>query len=235
VCSSDLVGGAASGLSAWLHLGHLSVHEVVQALWDREGWSPERLGTGARGAKDGWWGMSPPAEAFLDELLTWRELGYHYCFHQPGYDRYDTLPQWALDTFGAHRGDRRSHLYSAEQLERGETHDELWNAAQAQLRGEGVIHNYLRMLWGKKVIEWSPDPETAWDVLARLNNRWAVDGCNPNSWTGIAWCFGRFDRPWPPGRPVFGSIRWMSSDNTRRKMDVKPYLARWTGIGALGR
>lgn len=231
---NQLVGGAASGLSPWLHLGHISAHEVVQAVWDREGWSPERLGEGARGSKEGWWGMSAPAESFLDELLTWRELGHHYCHHQPGYDRFDTLPDWALASLERHRGDRRDHVYDYGQLERGETHDELWNAAQAQLRGEGVIHNYLRMLWGKKVIEWSATPEDAWAALDRINNRWAIDGCNPNSWSGIAWCFGRFDRPWFPERPIFGSIRWMSSDNTRRKMDVKPYLARWTGIGALG-
>lgn len=224
---NDLVDGAASGLSPWLHLGHISAHEVVQAVWEREDWSPERLGEGARGAKAGWWGMSAPAEAFLDQVVTWRELGYHDCFHRPGYDRYESLPAWALASLDRHRGDLRRHLYTLEEFERGATHDPLWNAAQAQLRGEGVIHNYLRMLWGKKVIEWSPDPETAWAVLAQLNNRWAVDGCDPNSWTGIAWCFGRFDRPWPPEREVFGTIRWMSSDNTRRKMDVKPYLARW--------
>ena len=225
---NKLINGAASGLSPWLHLGHLSAHEVVQALWDREGWSPERLAPGARGAKAGWWGLSAPAEAFLDQLVTWRELGYHYCFHQPGYADFATLPAWALDALGRHRADRRSHVYSLDELERGATHDGLWNAAQAQLRSEGLIHNYLRMLWGKKVIEWSPDPETAWANLAQLNNRWAIDGCNPNSWSGIAWCFGRFDRPWPPERAVFGSIRWMSSDNTRRKLDVKPYLARYS-------
>ncbi|MBN8525452.1 MAG: deoxyribodipyrimidine photolyase, partial [Planctomycetes bacterium] len=211
----------------WLHLGHISVHEVVQAVWDAHGWTPERLGTVARGAKDGWWGLPPAAEAFLDEIVTWRELGHHYCFHRPDHADFATLPAWALKTLDEHRGDRRQHLYTREQFERGETHDELWNAAQRQLREEGIIHNYLRMLWGKKVIEWSATPEEAWATLDHLNNRWAVDGCNPNSWSGIAWCFGRFDRPWAPTRPIFGSIRWMSSDNTRRKMDVKPYLARW--------
>lgn len=222
-----LVGGAASGFSGWLHLGHLSVHEVVAGVWQRSAWSPDRLAARVTGAKEGWWGLPPAAEAFLDELVTWRELGHHFAFHRPDHADYASLPAWAQATLDAHRGDRREHVYDVERLEAAATHDELWNAAQRQLRGEGIIHNYLRMLWGKKVIEWSPTPEAAWAALDRLNNRWAVDGCNPNSWSGIAWCFGRFDRPWAPQRPIFGTIRWMSSDNTRRKMDVKPYLARW--------
>jgi deoxyribodipyrimidine photo-lyase len=226
---NTLVGGAASGLSGWLHLGHISAHEVVAAVWEREQWSPERLGRKVNGAKEGWWGLSAAAESFLDELVTWRELGHHFAFHRPDHAAYASLPAWAQATLDAHRGDRREHLYTLDQLETAATHDPLWNAAQRQLRGEGIIHNYLRMLWGKKVIEWSPTPEAAWAALDHLNNRWAVDGCNPNSWSGIAWCFGRFDRPWAPQRPIFGSIRWMSSDNTRRKMDVKPYLARWGG------
>ncbi len=227
---SAVVDSAASGLSPWLHLGHISAHEVVQAVWERTAWTPDRLGSATRGSKDGWWNVSPAADAFLDELVTWRELGHHFGFHRPDYAEYTSLPTWAQTTFDQHRADVRSHVYTREQFERAETHDELWNAAQRQLRSEGVIHNYLRMLWGKKVIEWSATPEEAWATLDHLNNRWAVDGCNPNSWSGIAWCFGRFDRPWAPQRPIFGSIRWMSSDNTRRKMDVKPYLARWGAL-----
>jgi len=222
-----LLDGAPSGLSPWLHLGHISAHEVVQAVWARHGWTPDHVMAKANGAKEGWWGLPPATEAFLDQIITWRELGHHFAFHRPDHADYASLPGWALKTFDEHRADRRVHLYTLEQLENSATHDELWNAAQRQLRHEGVIHNYLRMLWGKKVIEWSATPEAAWAALDHLNNRWAVDGCNPNSWSGIAWCFGRFDRPWAPLRPVFGCIRWMSSDNTRRKMDVKPYLARW--------
>ena len=110
-----------------------------------------------------------------------------------------------------------------QQLERGETHDPLWNAAQKELVATGSIHNYLRMLWGKKVLEWSPSPAEAYRTLVHLNNKYALDGRDPNSYTGILWCFGLFDRPWPPERKVFGSIRYMSSDNTARKFDVKPY------------
>ena len=224
---NQLIGGAASGLSPWLHLGHLSAHELVQAVWQRYDWTPDRLAAKATAAKEGWWGLPPAAEAFLDQITTWRELGHHFAFHRADHAEFTSLPAWALKTFDEHRADRRTHLYTLDQLEAAQTHDELWNAAQRQLRGEGLIHNYLRMLWGKKVIEWSASPEAAWAALDHLNNRWAIDGCNPNSWSGIAWCFGRFDRPWFPIRPVFGSIRWMSSDNTRRKMDVKGYLARW--------
>jgi deoxyribodipyrimidine photo-lyase len=224
---TTLIDGAASGLSPYLHLGHISAHEVAHALWTREGWSPVRIGPKVNGAKDGWWGLSPAAEGFLDQLVTWRELGYHFSFHRPDYAEFTSLPEWALKTWDEHRADRRSHLYTREQFASAATHDELWNAAQRQLVGSGLMHNYLRMLWGKKVIEWSASPEEAWATLDQLNNRWAIDGCNPNSWSGIAWCFGRFDRPWAPQRPIFGKIRWMSSDNTRRKMNVKPYLAVW--------
>jgi len=226
---NDIADAAVSTLSPYLHLGHISAHEVVDAVWRRCGWTPDRLTTKPNGSKDGWWGLPPAAEGYLDQIITWRELGYHYGFHRPDYADFATLPSWALNTLDQHRADRRTHLYTREQFENAQTHDELWNAAQRQLRGAGIIHNYLRMLWGKKVIEWSATPEEAWATLDHLNNRWAIDGCNPNSWTGIAWCFGRFDRPWAPQRPIFGAIRWMSSDNTKRKMDVKGYVKTWGG------
>jgi deoxyribodipyrimidine photo-lyase len=224
---SDVEADAASGLSPYLHFGQLSAHQVVAELWAREEWSPERLGTSVAGGKEGWWGMSAGSESFLDELVTWRELGYHFCHHRPDYDQYDTLPAWALKTLEAHAGDPRPHLYTQAQLDAGETHDQLWNAAQRQLVTEGRMHNYFRMLWGKKVIEWSRHPREALATLIELNNRYAVDGRDPNSYSGIMWCFGRFDRPWAPVRPIFGAIRYMSSDNTARKMRVKPYIARY--------
>jgi len=107
------------------------------------------------------------------------------------------------------------------------THDPLWNAAQRQLLGDGTIHNYLRMLWGKKILEWSPTPQTALAAMVELNNRYALDGRDPNSATGILWCLGRFDRPWGPIRPIFGSVRYMSSENTRRKVRLINYLERY--------
>lgn len=215
-----------SGFSPYLHFGHLSVHEVFQALARHEGWTPARLGSSTAGKREGWWGMSPAAESFLDELVTWRELGYHFASRVPNYDRYESLPEWARATLAKHACDPRPYVYTLDQLAGAQTHDRLWNAAQNQLLREGRMHNYLRMLWGKKVLEWSPTPEEALTTMIELNNRYAVDGRNPNSYSGICWVLGRFDRPWAPERPIFGNIRYMSSENTARKLRVEGYLAR---------
>ncbi|HNH50681.1 MAG TPA: deoxyribodipyrimidine photolyase, partial [Myxococcota bacterium] len=118
-------------------------------------------------------------------------------------------------------------VYSREQLEQARTHDPLWNAAQRQLRQEGRIHNYLRMLWGKKILQWSESPQVALEHLIDLNNRWALDGRNPNSYSGIFWTLGRFDRAWGPERPIFGTIRYMASENTAKKWSVNAYLRRF--------
>ncbi len=226
---SDVESDAASGLSPYLHFGHLSSHQVVAALWAEEEWNPERLATTTSGSREGWWGMSVNAESFIDELVTWRELGYHFCFHRPGFEQYESLPAWARASLDTHTADVRVHLYNREQFAASQTHDPLWNAAQRQLVSEGRMHNYLRMLWAKKILEWSATPRDALATLIDLNNRYAVDGRNPNSYSGIMWSLGRFDRPWAPQRPVFGCIRYMSSDNTARKMRVKPYNAQYGG------
>ncbi len=218
---------AASGFSPYLHFGHLGAHQVFTALAEREGWTPQRLSDTTRGQREGWWGMSASAESFLDELVTWREVGYNMCWQEPAYDRYDSLPDWARATLAEHQGDEREHVYTLEQFERAETHDELWNAAQRQLVKEGRMHNYLRMLWGKKVLHWTEDPRTAVDILVELNNKYALDGRNPNSYSGIFWVFGRYDRAWGPERPIFGKIRYMTSDSTRRKLRLTQYLQRY--------
>ena len=219
---------AASGLSPWIHFGQISVHEVFRAVARREGWSLARLGADRRGAKEGYWGMSPEAEAFLDELVTWRELGFNMLSRRPeAAESYDTLPPWALRTLEAHAGDPRVVTYDRESLELARTHDEVWNAAQTQLRREGHIHNYLRMLWGKKVLEWSPTPREALARLIALNDRWALDGRDPNSASGIFWCLGRYDRPWGPERPLYGTVRYMSSEAARRKLRMGRWLARF--------
>jgi deoxyribodipyrimidine photo-lyase len=172
--------------------------------------------------------VSAAAEAFLDQIVTWREVGYGFSFHRPDdYDRYHSLPDWAKKTLEDHAGDPRPHLYTLEQLDAAETHDALWNAAQVQLRREGRIHNYLRMLWGKKVLQWSPSPQEALERLIELNNRYAIDGRDPNSYSGIFWIFGRFDRAWGPERPIFGKVRYMTSKSTRRKVRVTDYLKRY--------
>jgi deoxyribodipyrimidine photo-lyase len=220
----DLAG--TSGLSPYLHFGHLGAHEVFHALTQREGWTPARLAAGAGGHREGWWGVARDVEAFLDQLVVWRELGFNMCHHRPDHAAYDALPPWALATLAAHAKDPRPHRYDRAQLDAAATHDRLWNAAQRQLVREGKIHNYMRMLWGKKILEWSPSPQEALAALIELNDRHALDGRDPNSYSGIFWVLGRYDRPWGPERPIFGKVRYMSSDNTARKLRVREYVAR---------
>ena len=144
-----------SGLSPYLHIGHISVHEGFAELARRDGWKATKISRRAAGRREGWWNMSVNAESFLDELITWRELGYNFSFHRSDYDRYDSLPSWALKTLKEHRRDEREYTYTLDEFEGASTHDTLWSAAQRQLVIEGRIHNYLRMLWGKKILEWS--------------------------------------------------------------------------------
>jgi deoxyribodipyrimidine photo-lyase len=224
---TDLDDEAGSRLSGYLHFGHISPHEVMQRVLAHDGWAPERISPQARGAREGWWGASPAVEAFLDQLITWRELGFHTAHRVPGSDRFETLPLWARHTLDAHAADEREHVYTLDQFARAATHDQLWNAAQRQLAREGRLHNYLRMLWGKKIVEWTPSPREARDVMFELNNRYALDGRDPNSCSGIMWVLGRYDRPWAPSRKVFGTVRYMSSANTARKLRVTGYLARY--------
>jgi len=130
-----------------------------------------------------------------------------------------------------HRVDERPHVYSFSELEAAKTHDKIWNAAQNQLVAEGRIHNYLRMLWGKKILQWSPSPENALQTMIELNNKYALDGRDPNSYSGIFWVLGRYDRAWGPERPVFGKVRYMTSANTARKLRLKEYLRTHTPAG----
>ncbi len=218
----------ASRLSPYLHWGHISAHEIFDALMRREGWLGA-LPARATGAREGWWGVSAPAESFLDEFITWREVGFNMTSKREDYDRYESLPAWAIKTLDAHADDEREWRYDLEQFDRSATHDPLWNAAQRQLVTEGRIHNYLRMLWGKKILQWSASPRDALATMIALNNRYALDGRDPNSYSGIFWVLGRYDRPWFPERPVFGVVRYMSSENTARKVRVKEYLRRYEG------
>jgi deoxyribodipyrimidine photo-lyase len=192
--SSD---ASSSGLSPYLHFGHIAAHEVYKQVTLSKRRDSER---------------------FLDQLITWRELGFNRCALSADYDQYSSLPQWARNTLAKHAGDVRTVLYSPDQFESAATHDELWNSAQRQLVIEGRIDNRLRMLWGKKIIEWSATPEEALAVMIHLNNKYALDGRDPNSYTGIFWTLGRYDRPWGPERPIFGLVRYMSSASTARKL-----------------
>jgi deoxyribodipyrimidine photo-lyase len=225
--------GHGSGLSPYLHFGHLSIEEVVASVLDSlGGWTPAALNLAARGKREGFFAPDPDVNSFLDEALTWRDVGFNWHWRR----RADTasleraLPRWALETLSAHAADPRAHVYAPEEWEAGATHDPLWNAAQRELVATGQIHNYLRMLWGKKVLEWSRTPQQAYATLVHLNNKYALDGRNPNSWTGILWCFGLFDRPWAPERQIFGTIRYMSSENTARKFKLARYLDYVDGL-----
>jgi deoxyribodipyrimidine photo-lyase len=220
--------GHASGLSPYLHFGHVSIEEVVEAALATTGrWAPDELRLHNRGKREGFFCDDPDVNAFLDEAMTWRDVGFqwHWSRLADAASLETALPSWALQTLGAHAADPRPRVYSSEELESGATHDPLWNAAQRELVATGTMHNYLRMLWGKKVLEWSASPAVAYRTLENLNNKYALDGRDPNSYTGILWCFGLFDRPWPPERKVLGSVRYMSSENTARKFDVAPYHA----------
>ncbi len=218
----------SSGMSPYLHWGHLGVHDVFAQLCHREQWEITALGSDTKGHREGWWGMRPECEAFLDELITWREIGFNMCVQRPkDYDKYASLPAWAQATLDEHRRDPRSQTYTAAQLEAAETDDPVWNAAQLQIVREGKLQNYLRMLWGKKFIQWTHNPHTALQTMIHLNNKYGVDGRDPNSYSGMFWVFGRYDRPWPE-RPIFGKIRYMTSDSTQRKLRMKAYLDKFS-------
>lgn len=197
----------SSRLSAYVHFGYLSPIEIALAARDSD--APQE-------SKD----------AFLEELIVRRELSYNMTRHNPHYDSLAALPPWAQKTMREHAADERQYLYSLEQLEAGETHDELWNACQREMVRTGEMHNYVRMLWGKNVIAWTPNFETAFETLVHLNNKYCLDGRDPNSYTGILWCFGKHDRPWFE-RPVFGQMRYMTSGSTGKKFDSKKYV-EWT-------
>jgi deoxyribodipyrimidine photo-lyase len=218
---------ATSHLSPYLHFGHISAHEIFIEVMSGEGWKAADLAPTPAGKREGWWGVSRGLEAWLDQLITWRELGYNMCHRRADYDRYESLPDWARATLDEHRADERPALYDAETLEQAATLDPIWNAAQRQLVRDGFQHNYMRMLWGKKILEWSREPRQALELLIHLNNKYSVDGRDPNSYSGIFWCFGRYDRPWPE-RAVFGKVRSMSTASAARKLQLGSYVAKYS-------
>ncbi len=196
-----------SGLSPYLHFGQLSAQRVALEV---------------RGAGEG-----EAARTFFEELVVRRELADNYCWHQPRYDSVEGFPGWARKTLRAHGADSRPHLYGRRRLEEGRTHDELWNAAQREMVRRGKMHGYLRMYWGKKILEWSRDPAGALKTAIYLNDRYELDGRDPNGYTGIAWSIGGLhDRPWPE-RSIFGTVRYMSAGGCRSKFDVDAYCRRW--------
>ena len=217
----------SSGLSPWLHHGHFSTFQALSEIGERYDWHPDMLTPGGRGSRTGWWGLPAGPEAFLDEIITWREVGQVFAWHEPVAHEWDTLPAWARTTLDAHANDPRPETYDRETLEAADTADPIWNAAQRELVRTGRMHNYLRMLWGKKVLQWSDTPQQALETLLYLNDKYALDGRDPNTLAGVGWVFGRFDRAWGPERPIFGKTRYMTSDSTARKLRLRRYLERW--------
>ena len=197
----------SSRLSSYLHFGFLSSLEIALAVKNSD--APQT-------AKD----------AYLEEIIVRRELSYNLTRFNPKYDSIEALPDWVQKTMREHAGDKREVLYSLEELENCETYDELWNASQREMNITGEIHNYVRMLWGKNVIAWTRSYEEAFTILEHLNNKYCLDGRNPNSYAGILWCFGKHDRPWME-RQVFGKMRYMTTNSTGRKFDSKKYI-EWT-------
>jgi len=223
---NDPDADCTSRLSPYLHFGHISAHEVFASLMTAERWTTRRLALRGGGAREGWWGVGDSANVFLDQLVVWRELAFNGCEWVPDYMQYESLPQWARDTIAAHAGDRRRR-YDFATLDSAATHDAVWNAAQRQLKTEGWFHGYLRMLWGKKLFEWAPDAPTALDWMESLMNRYSFDGRDPVSYASFGWVLGRYDRPWPR-HPIFGTIRYMSSESAKRKLRMKQFLAKYS-------
>jgi deoxyribodipyrimidine photo-lyase len=227
---------AVSTLSPWFHFGHISTIEVVVELFKRSNWTYdmtcfEDMGKGTR---SGWWGLSESEESFLDQIITWRELGFNFAHYRRDHKSIDSIPNWAKKSLQEHSKDERKP-YTFDDIENARTDDEVWNAAQRELLRTGLIHNYMRMVWGKKILEWAPDPNTAADWMIQINDRWALDGRDPNSYTGIFWVLGRHDRAWGPERPVFGKVRYMTTESARRKLKLKNYISRWSENAPLPR
>jgi len=196
-----------SSLSPYLHFGQISPITVALAIEKAEA---------QRAQKD----------AFLNQLITWRELSVNLAHFNPNYDNFECAEPWAHRTLAQHARDPRPVVYTESQLENAETHDPLWNAAQMQMVSTGWMHNYLRMYWAKKILEWTPSPSLAHQIAVRLNDKYELDGRDPNGYAGIAWAIlGKFDRPWFE-RPIFGQIRYMSGTSTGKKFDSKKYIAQ---------
>lgn len=169
---------------------------------------------------------SESRESYLEELIIRRELSDNFCFYNEHYDSFEGFPEWGKKTLNEHRRDTREYMYSYKQLESAKTHDDLWNAAQKEMVVTGKMHNYMRMYWAKKILEWTPDPETAFKYALKLNDTYELDGRDPNGYVGCAWSIGGLhDRAWGE-RPVFGKIRYMSYGGAKGKFDIKSYIAR---------
>lgn len=190
-----------SGLSPYIHFGQISALQVALEVKQTN---------------------SPGKDAFLEELIIRRELAYNFVWYNNKYDSYESMPAWARTTLDVHKKDKRDPLYSENELENATTHDHYWNAAQREMVFSGKMHGYMRMYWGKKLIEWMKTPQDAYRFALYLNNKYELDGRDPNGYAGIAWCFGKHDRAWKE-RSIFGKIRYMNAAGLERKFDIDGY------------
>ena len=196
-----------SHMSPYLHFGQISPLYLALQI--------NRVDSGLQAARD----------SFLEELIVRRELAMNFAHYAPYYDSYKCLPNWARQTLAEHQKDARDYVYTRRQLENAQTHDEYWNAAMREMRYTGFMHNYMRMYWGKKILEWSKTPEHAFRTTLAINNKYFLDGRDPNSYTGVAWVYGVHDRAWFE-RPIFGKIRYMAASGLERKCDIKGYVKK---------
>jgi deoxyribodipyrimidine photo-lyase len=204
---SDPGQDLGSQMSPYLHFGHISPLTIALQVQHARG-KPKQS-----------------KEAFLEELIVRRELGMNFVHYNPGYDSMACLPDWATKTLADHRKDRREYVYTLAQFEQGRTHDPYWNAAQQEMVTTGKMHNYMRMYWGKKILEWSKTPAKGYETALYLNNKYELDGRDPNGFAGVAWCFGKHDRAWKE-RPVFGKVRYMNAAGLERKFNMDAYVKR---------
>jgi deoxyribodipyrimidine photo-lyase len=195
---------ALSDLSPYLHFGQISPLQVALQVLETD---------------------SSGSDAFIEELVTRRELAINFVYFNPRYDTFASLPDWPKKSLIEHSRDRRPYLYTVEEFEQAATHDLYWNAAQVEMVKTGKMHGYMRMYWGKKILEWSSSPEEAYKTAVYLNNKYELDGRDANGYAGVAWCFGKHDRPWAT-RQVFGNVRYMSKDGLTRKFDADKYVER---------
>lgn len=196
-----------SHLSPYLHFGQISPLEVALRI------------DGAKRARE------ESRRAFLEQLIVRRELSMNFAFYSPNPDSMKCLPDWAVKTLAEHATDEREYVYSFDELESAQTHDPYWNAAQTEMAVIGRMHNYMRMYWGKKIIEWSATPAAAFAAALKLNDKYELDGRDPNGLAGVAWCFGKHDRPWRE-RKIFGKVRYMNDAGLKRKFNIEEYVRR---------
>lgn len=201
---NDPANDYQSGLSPYLHFGQISPVQIILSVMNAST-KQENI------------------ESFLDELIVRRELAFNFVFYNDRYDDYHALPEWALKTLERHQDDTREHIYTTKELSAACTHDPYWNAAMKEMLTTGSMKGYMRMYWGKKILEWSRSPEEAYYITLALNNTYFLDGRDANSYANVAWLYGKHDRPWAE-RPIFGTVRYMNAAGLKRKFDIERYV-----------